>query len=297
VTIAISLKVNDGLVLAADSASTLMGNNPDGSPTGLVVNVYNHANKVANLRKGLPIGCVTWGAGSIGTASISTLTKDLRLRFTQPDDEHTDWHIDPESYAIEEVARQVREFMFDEQYVPATAEWPDGVAKPDIGFIVAGYSSGATGAAMAEEYQILIVNGECGDPVALRPQEEAGLTWNGQPEAITRLILGFGTGLPQVLHENLGVPAEQIEQTVNVIRDALALQLVEPAMPFQDAIDLADFLVDATIKVSRFAPGAPSVGGEIEIAAISKHEGFKWIRRKYYYDRALNPEEAPDADA
>jgi hypothetical protein len=48
-TIALSLKVNDGLVLAADSASSLIGHTPDGP--SLVVNVYNHANKVFNLRK------------------------------------------------------------------------------------------------------------------------------------------------------------------------------------------------------------------------------------------------------
>lgn len=44
VTIAVSLKVNDGLVLATDSASTM-------SSSGGVENVYNNANKVYNLRK------------------------------------------------------------------------------------------------------------------------------------------------------------------------------------------------------------------------------------------------------
>jgi 20S proteasome alpha/beta subunit len=41
-TIAVSLKVNDGVVLAADSATTLIGQSPDGSVG--VVNVYNNAN-------------------------------------------------------------------------------------------------------------------------------------------------------------------------------------------------------------------------------------------------------------
>jgi hypothetical protein len=61
-------------------------------------------------------------------------------------------------------------------------------------------------------------------------------------------------------------------------------------MPIQDVIDLAEFLVHSTIMFSRFAPGAPTVGGPIEIAAITKHEGFKWVQRKYYYDLRLNPE-------
>jgi|GEM_PF-7135216 len=67
-TIAISIKVNDGVVLAADSATTLLALDPQhGAP--VVVNVYNSADKVFNLRKGLPIGVITWGAGNIGAAS------------------------------------------------------------------------------------------------------------------------------------------------------------------------------------------------------------------------------------
>jgi hypothetical protein len=60
-------------------------------------------------------------------------------------------------------------------------------------------------------------------------------------------------------------------------------------MPFQDALDLAEFMVDATIKMTRFVPGASIVGGPIELAGITKHEGFKWVRRKHYYSASLNP--------
>ena len=74
--------------------------------------------------------------------------------------------------------------------------------KPDLGFIVAGYSSSA---AMANEYQILVTGGECAPPLALREEDASGLTWNGQPEAISRRLLGYGSQLPLVLLEQLGV--------------------------------------------------------------------------------------------
>jgi len=144
---------------------------------------------------------------------------------------------------------------------------------------------------MAEEYQIVIDRGECGPPFLLRPADHSGMTWNGQPEAISRLIFGFAPETPRVLADHLGVPNEQIGPVMEVLTNTLSWQLVQPAMPFQDAIDLAEFLVDLTIKSSRFLPGAPTVGGEIEIAAVSKHEGFKWIRRKHYFSRDLNPED------
>lgn len=285
-TIAISLKVNDGLVLAADSASTLIEHSPEGAPP-TVVNVYNHANKIANLKKGLPIGAVTWGAGSIGEASISTLLKDLRRRFSGEDPDHKDWELLKESYTIEDVAVRLREFMYEERYQSAFGGWPPET-RPVLGFIVAGH---APGESLADEYQVLIVNGECPPPQALRPHEAAGATWNGEPEAITRLLLGFGSQLPTVLVEQLGVPPDQMPSVLNVLRANLEQQLVHAAMPIQDAIDLAEFLVDTTIKMSRFGPGAPTVGGEIEVAAITKHEGFKWVRRKHYFSLEYNPRE------
>src|SRR5439155_26728913 len=106
-TIAISLKVNDGLVLAADSASTLITQVPGGG--NAVVNVYNNANKVFNLRKGLPVGAITWGSGSIGKASISTLAKDLRKRFAGDDPPHEEWELDPDTYSMLKVAERLRE--------------------------------------------------------------------------------------------------------------------------------------------------------------------------------------------
>ena len=45
----------------------------------------------------------------------------------------------------------------------------------------------------------------------------------------------------------------------------------------------------ASIGFARFRPGANTIGGPIEIAAVSKHEGFKWVKRKHYFDSILNP--------
>lgn len=281
-TIAVSLKVNDGLVLAADGASTIIGQDAEGHT--VVGNVYNSANKVFNLKKGLPVGAITWGAGSIGKESISTLVKDLRERFS--DETSEEWLIKENSYTVEDVARKVRRFMFEEKYVPAFREWEG--EKPFLGFIVAGYSPGK---GMAEEYAIHMSGDDCEGPALLRPEDESGLTWNGEPEAISRLVLGYGTALPEVLKQRLGVPAEQINPALEILQQTLAIPLVQPAMPFQDAIDLAEFLVDSTIKFSRFTPGAPTVGGPVEVAGISKHEGFKWIHRKHYFSRELNPKE------
>lgn len=274
-TIAISLKVNDGVILAADSASTLIAG-------GGVQNVYNTANKVFNLYKGMPIGAITWGAGGIENASISTLMKDLRKRFMGLDKNHTDWIIDKNNYKMEDIANWVKSFFYDEHY---STVYKDPANQPPLGFIVVGYS---TDGKLAEEWRIFIAMGKCEGPILLRPINACGVSWDGQPELIFRIIKGHSMNLGIVL-ENIGLPKDQVVIAMQQIDAQLELPLHHPAMPIQDAIDLAYFLVDATIMFSRFLPGAPTVGGPIEIAAITKHEGFKWVSRKLYYPEDLNP--------
>lgn len=281
-TIAISLKVNDGLVLAADSASTMILQDPATGNTG-VSNVYNNANKVYCLHKELPIGAITWGSGSIGPSSIATLAKDFRKLITEEDS----YIVDPENYTVEEIAHKFYKFMYVDSYLPIFTTWPQ---KPALGFMVAGYSAKAN---MAEEWIIEIENGtgNCQGPKLRRGELETGVTWNGEPEALTRLLCGFGTGLPTILQGCGYLDQQQIIDIITQCRVSLQAPVVIPPMPIQDAIDLAEFLVETTINFSRFIPGPPTVGGPIEIAAITKHEGFKWVRRKHYYNVEYNPNE------
>ncbi|MFT8484279.1 MAG: hypothetical protein ABF689_14950, partial [Gluconobacter cerinus] len=90
-TIIVSIKANDGIILAADSATTISNN-----VTGDIINVYNNADKIFNLYKGLPVGSMTCGSGNIGQSSISTLSKDIRKKII---DNHL---IDKDNYRITE---------------------------------------------------------------------------------------------------------------------------------------------------------------------------------------------------
>jgi 20S proteasome alpha/beta subunit len=277
-TIAISVKVHNGVVLAADSASTLSGKTPSGQIG--VVNIFTTARKIFNLYKGEPIGLITWGSGSIGHASISTLAKDLREKFKKDDN----YKINKHSYQLKDIATLARRFFFEEIY---TQEFQNEAEKPYIGFIIAGYSKGE---GLPEEWEIKIDKGDCPPPNLIRPKDQTGISWRGEIEAIMRLVNGYGMGLPNVLSE-LGITGKKLQKAMTLINNNLRVPLSYPPMPIQDAIDLADFLAQATIMFSRFTPGAPTVGGPIDIAAITKHEGFRWVRRKFWYQAELNPKE------
>ena len=77
-TICVGIQVNDCLVFAADSAVTL-SYGPDATGAD-IINVLPHGNKVFNLHRDLPICAMFCGLGNIGSESIASLAKDLRVR-------------------------------------------------------------------------------------------------------------------------------------------------------------------------------------------------------------------------
>jgi hypothetical protein len=49
-----------------------------------------------------------------------------------------------------------------------------------------------------------------------------------------------------------------------------------------------------TIGYTHYLLGPDVVGGPVEVAAISRHEKFKWVSRKHYYLNEMNPEAPHD---
>jgi hypothetical protein len=265
VTVIVSVKINDGIVMAADSAGSW------GSGQ-----VYAHANKITNLCKGLPIGVMSTGSGGIGNESVETLLKDLRRRFAGfSPTTHAEWKLDPNTYTVGDVAQRLRQFIFEEKAAVCEAE-------TNIQLRVCGYS---TGRPLAEIWEVNLTQESCPPPRCIMGEDGFGVLWDGQYEALNRLILGLGFDIGDALVRQ-GIPVQQVpDLQANLVKDLYAT-LAVPAMPIQDAIDLARFLVETTIGFVRFAVFLPkSVGGAVEIAAITKHEGFRWIQRKSFYSR------------
>ena len=53
--------------------------------------------------------------------------------------------------------------------------------------------------------------------------------------------------------------------------------------------ELAETLVSIESLKERVTTPSESVSGPIDVAAISKSDGFVWIKRKHYFDSRLNP--------
>jgi hypothetical protein len=56
----------------------------------------------------------------------------------------------------------------------------------------------------------------------------------------------------------------------------------------EDMANLAESLVELTSLVRRMSPGEETVGGPVDVAVITKGDGFVWLKRKHYFDPKLN---------
>ncbi|HXB26478.1 MAG TPA: hypothetical protein VNV25_17220 [Gemmatimonadaceae bacterium] len=274
-TIALAAKVGDGIVIGADSATTL---STPGAPSPL--KVYFNAEKVCNLVKPWPIGFVTYGLGGLGGRSINSLAKDLRLRFAGSD---ANWLLDIKTYTVEMVATRLRKYFYEELYLK---EFPAGSRKPSeyltMGFGVAGYSAGV-GSAELWTFDV-DQNGDCAAPVRVDAPSTPCVWWAAQPEALNRLFKGWSISTRDTL-VTAGLSIQDSEQLLGV---AQPQPLLTPGMPIHDAIDLVRYMADVTVGFVRFAAGASVVHPPIDIAAITPHEGFRWVQRKHYYSRDFN---------
>ena len=277
-TIVVTVKVTDGLVLAADSASTFY------VPTGvaLVTKIYNHANKIFNLRKVWPVGAMVYGAGGIGASSVETLSKDLRRRFSDEKDDA--YYLHKKTYTIEDVAKKARQFLFEETYRKTYGDEPQ--PNFNMGYRVAAILQ----MLICQKFGILITRGNCDPPYQVQAQDEFGLRWAGETEALDRLILGVTPALMNWFIQKGLVQAADSNTLYLEVVNHLSGPLVLPAMPIQDAINLARFAVETAAGYAKYRMRHEWIGGPIELAAITKHEGFKWVARKHYYTKELNRE-------
>ena len=260
-TIAIALKINDGIILATDSSSTILG---EENEKGLrpVHHTYFTADKLFNLKKGSPIGVMTWGDGSINNVSISTLAKDFREKSKE------------KNYnSVNEIVDEFTSFLRNKIS-----------KKTSLGFLVAGYSKKCE---HPEMFLINITKGEIEKPKELNANDPLAISWFGETIFLSRFLLCMDESLINILEEN-DLDEQKIGSIIQDCNERLQLPLGVPAMPIQDAIDLVKFLAEFSVNSSRFSPGPQTIGGAIDIAVITKHEGFKWIQRKHYYDNDLN---------
>lgn len=93
------------------------------------------------------------------------------------------------------------------------------------------------------------------------------------------------------LAQSLGVAVSDFEKTwIRSAKDKYQQQTDDMVlfMAKQELTELAEALVNITSLKRKFSAEEETVAGPIDVAVISKNEGFVWVRRKHYFPSDLN---------
>jgi len=274
-SLAVAFKSAEGIVLAADSRVTLMGNlpipnvpnQPVPQPAQMAIPAtFDNATKLLAVEGQTHVGAVTYGQAAIGQQSPRTVSSFL------PEFEA---ETGGARLTVQEFARRLGEF-FSHQW--AAAGMPQNPPLPmQMFFFVGGYDEGA---AYGRLFQLHV-------PSAPQPQEvfqnpgEFGATWGGQKEITDRLLLGFDPSVPNLVQDLLGLPANQRNPNLEQqLKQRLVTPIPWPFLPLQDCVDLSIFVIRTTITLQQWLVGIRGVGGAIDVATITRTEGFREIQVK-----------------
>lgn len=259
-TIIASVKARDGIVLATDSMSQLIGRT---QARGIViVKTYCNARKLFRITE-LPVGVMSYGLGSIGERSIENLilefSRDLGKYCSEP-------------YTIEVISRGLYKFikeLYDNTFSGVSAEVRQKNLR--LGFFISGYSPSQF---LAEEWEFELPRDK--DIRQVRPTERLGISWRGIPVPFGRLFNGFDLRIADAL-KKAGVSEEVIKKTLDVKK--WRMPVAYHGMPVQDAINFAVYILETTIGAVNIEQNpAPSCGGPLQVAVILPDKGWQWVR-------------------
>lgn len=257
-TIAAAYLVSDGVVLGADSSTTVQLSRPQGGSG--VVQLLTHSQKVFEVGSNSRLGICTWGAGNIGKWSHRTIIARLS---DQINDKTT----------VEEAGALLVSIL------------QPLVKEHGIDFI--GYYLGGWNPESHEPACIRIEidqNGTKIEPLTL------GLcSFSGNPIFFGRVFRGYDVQLPETLktklRSKLGDP-----EGFDSIFDSVFAEVTRPFatighkdLPIREAIDFLYTYLHITVKAEKFKFGPPSCGGPIEVGFVSTDRTFRWVKHKPFF--------------
>lgn len=263
-SIAVAITVNDGVVLATDSAQ--LAKDSAGR-----INMHYQKRKLFPLHDTLPLGLSTVGINRIAAVGVDSLCFELKQLFTgKIDRDGESWELDPKTYSVKEVVDRVKEYLFDGFYLPAFDSLPE---KQSLTVHVGGVSAGQKFPEFAE---MEFIGQHVKGPNFVNGGTAGHITLSGSAEACHRLVMGYSPAIGGLL-EQAGLKGDEVRQFLDKAKAALFPQILDGAMPLAEAADVARFLTETEIRFSTLTPDPDVVGGDVQLAVISREHGFKWL--------------------
>lgn len=97
------------------------------------------------------------------------------------------------------------------------------------------------------------------------------------------------------IHASIGAARKVFTEFVDKMNDIRIENYQKPieraisVMPMPELATVAEVFVNLSQIRQRMSLETETVGGPIDVAVISKGDGFVWIKRKHYFDKDINP--------
>jgi len=266
VSLGIVFKGPEGIVLAADSRVTLSTEQQAGANKVLSHSTFDNATKLLKINGQEFVGVVTYGLGAVGQKEPRTPHSFI----PEFEEELYNGKEKKTRLSVENFSKKLSEFFMNQW----TKIMPKNYSGPDIHFLVGGYNS-------KDPYGKIF---EFTIPSKSKPIETNkdvfGVKWGGQLEYTNRLIKGFDPKALQLVKDFLKLSDKQTGDLLNHLEGNLSLPIPYQFLPLQDCVDLSIFLIRTTIQLQTFTVGVRGVGGAIDVATITRTDGFSAIQQK-----------------
>ena len=269
-SLGIAVKGPEGIVLAADSRVTLFNQfqPPPPAPPLLIPASFDNATKLLRPSGEMHkwVAAITYGAGAIGQQQPRTAHSFLP-EFESEIGSST-------RLSVQDFATRLGDFFLRQwtaANMPATVDPRD-----DMVFLVGGYDQNE---AYGRVFEVHVPTNPV--PVEMVPHGQFGIVWGGQRSITDRIIQGFDSAVPPAIYDLLSTPAQQRTPNIeNQLKAAVGLKIPVQFLPLQDCVDLSIFLIRATILLQRWTIEIRGVGGAVDVATITRTEGFRPIQLK-----------------
>ncbi len=256
-TLIVSLRIPDGIVIAGDSLSTMVGQGQLEAAIGVSCPACGHQHEIQGKLPMPPVAATTFsyaqkvfpfcgkfGVGTFGVGLLAGKSIYFAMRLIEQQLKKSKASFKGVTEAAQKIGDEIHNLLKEQLQLENTSVDTLPEDQFHIGFHVVGYDD--TKPKTVEVY--------VGKEVRPRVQEELGCTYSGNGEVV-QAVWGLYKTHPE------SQPPYQV-------------------FSLQDAIDYAEFLIRTTIAHQRFSQTIPNVGGDIDIALVTPFDGFRWIRQK-----------------
>ena len=251
-TLILSLRIPDGIVIAGDSLATVMGRGQLNAPVDvncpecghnhqvqaqfpmpqMPATTFSYAQKVFSIYKKFGVGI--FGSSLIGDKSVYFAMRVIEQEIP-----------DLVTKNFDEIANRIGHEIHSilAQHIN-TNELPDDQSV--LGFQIVGY--------------------------------------DGQTPKTIEVAIGKSVNVNE--HVGLGCHCSGSNEIIVAVSQLYQNQPgtgpVFPVFSVQDAINYAQFIIGTTIAHQQFSARMPNVGGHIDVALVTPFDGFKWIHQKEF---------------